>query len=224
MKIVKCINPRVHTTLYQSIKNRFDDHKKRRLHQMFGTIKKARKQQKNIKNNIKELKQQGINTKHFEMFLKSKDLYFPDVTPELIDEYNNRENIILKLALPCRLTLPEMYSEVNNFTGATVGLLTGKEHNFTATSREQIKVDTNAVIVRNGIVFKGALNKTKDLRVPWEDINNCKIELESRLFIKGFIQVGDIKYPLDILDKELGLLFFKYVENNMEGYVDDGWS
>ncbi len=191
---------------------------------MFNSFKKAKTNSKNTKNIIKDLKKQGINIEEFRMFLEAKNLNFIDTTDELITEFNNRDNLIMRLAIPCSLTLPEMYNDVNNFAGATVGLLTGNEHNFTSTSRKQIKVNTKAIIVPNGIVFKGALNNTKDLRVAWEDITDCKIETENKLGVIGFLQVGVIRYPLFTSSNKYGTLFFKYVKGHMAGPVDDGWS
>ena len=191
---------------------------------MFDSFKKARTNSKNTKNTIKDLKKQGVDTAALGMFLRAKNLDFTDLTDELLDEFNNREHYIMRLAIPCSLTLPEMYNDVNNALGAATGLITGHEHNFTNTKREQVKVDTSAIIVPNGIVFKGAINNTQDLRIPWEDINNCKIGLKNRFGIAADIQVNDIKYPVFFTNRKFGECFFNYVMGHMAGNVDDGWS
>lgn len=191
---------------------------------MFDSFKKTRTAKKERENNIKHLEQQGINPNHFKLFLKAKNLNINDITPELIQEYNNRENYIEKLAISCRLTLPEMYTDVNNALGAATGLITGHEHNFTNTTREQIRVNTSAVIVPKGIVFKGAINNTQDLRIPWEDITSCKIGIKNKFGISADIQAKDVKYPILFTNRKLGECFLNYVSDHMAGNVDDGWS
>ena len=191
---------------------------------MFDSFKKTRNAKKERENNIKELKKQGINPSHFILFLKAKNLNINDTTPELIQEYNNRENYIEKLALSCRLTLPEMRMDVNNSLGAATGLITGHEHNFTKTDYEQVKIKTRAIIVPNGVVFRGAVNLTQDLRIPWEDIRDCKIgHVNNRFGISGFIQAKDVKYPVLFDNQKLGECFLNYVMDHMAGNVDDGW-
>ena len=187
---------------------------------MLDSFKKARKNKKETKNTIEELKQQGINTECFRLFLKGKGLYIKDTTPELIQEFNNRNNPIEKIPISCRLTLPEMYTNVNNVAGAMVGAVTGNEHNFTNTSREQVIVQTTAIIVPNGIVFKGALNNTEDLRIPWEDITDCKMLISHH----GEIRVGTVVYHLSFTNRKLGECFLNYISDHMAGDVDDGWS
>ena len=192
---------------------------------MFDSYKKARNAKKERENNIKELKKQGINVTHFTYFLFAKRLTYNDINPELIQEYNTREHYIMKLALPCKLTLPEMRMDVNNSLGAATGLITGHEHNFTKTDYEQVKIKTRAIIVPNGIVFRGAINLTQDLRIPWEDICDCKVgHINNRFGILGYIQAKDVKYPVLFDDQKLGECFLNYVSNHMAGDVDDGWS
>lgn len=190
---------------------------------MFNSFKKARSNTKKSKEILKSLEAKNINVKCFRLFLNAKDISMYDVTDDLINEFLNRENPIEKIAIPCSLTLPEMYSNVNNFAGAAVGAVTGKEHNFTNTTREQVKVNTNAIIAPKGIVFKGALNKTEDLRIPWEDISDCKTITSNRLGIFTDIKVGSIKYPLFFSKNKLGQLFVDYVKQHMAGNIDDGW-
>ena len=201
------------------------DHKKNKGNiKMFNSFKKARNARKESKNTLKELEQQGINTKCFKLFLQGKGVYIKDTTPELIQEFNNRDDPIEKIPVSCRITLPEMYSNVNNVAGAMVGAVTGTEHNFTSTSREQITAQTLAIIVPNGLVFKGALNKTEDLRIKWEDITDCKISIANRGGVFGNIRVGAIDYRVSFINHKLGNAFMEYVISHMAGNVDDGWS
>ena len=67
---------------------------------MFNSFKKAKTNSKNTKNIIKDLKKQGINIEEFRMFLEAKNLNFIDTTDELITEFNNRDNLIMRLAIP----------------------------------------------------------------------------------------------------------------------------
>ncbi len=158
------------------------------------------------------------------MFLDAKNLKINETNEDLIREFMSREDPIEKIAIPCSLTLPEMYSDVNNLTGVAVGVVTGKEHNFTNTQRRQVKVNTKAVIVPNGLVFKGALNKTEDLRIRWEDIDSCKIKVSNKLGMFADIYVGAVQYPLFFTKAKLGELFIDYVSHHMLGNADDGWS
>ena len=191
---------------------------------MFNSFKKARNEQNKSKEIVKSLKERNINIECFSMFLDAKNLKMNETTDDLITEFLNRKDPIEKIAIPCSLTLPEMYSDVNNFAGIAVGAVTGKEHNFTNTQRKQVKVNTKAVIVPKGIVFKGALNKTEDLRIRWEDIDNCKIELRNKLGMFADIHVGAVHYPLFFTKAKLGQLFIDYVNQHKLGNADDGWS
>lgn len=191
---------------------------------MFNSFKKARNAQNKTKEIAKTLKEKNIDIKCFSMFLDAKNLKMNETTDDLIAEFLNRENPIERIAIPCSLTLPEMYSDVNNLAGVAVGVVTGKEHNFTNTERRQVKVNTKAVIVPNGLVFKGALNKTEDLRIRWEDIDGCKVKVKNRLGMFADIQVGAVQYPLFFTKVKLGELFIDYVSKHMMGNADDGWS
>lgn len=191
---------------------------------MFNSFKKARNAQNKSKEIAKSLKEKNINIKCFSMFLDAKNLKMNETNEDLIREFMSREDPIEKIAIPCSLTLPEMYSDVNNLAGVAVGVVTGKEHNFTNTQRRQVKVNTKAVIVSNGLVFKGALNKTEDLRIKWEDIDSCKIKVSNKLGMFADIYVGAVQYPLFFTKSKLGELFIDYVSRHMLGNADDGWS
>ena len=191
---------------------------------MFDSFKKARNNQNKSKDIKKTLKERNINIECFSLFLDAKDLHMHDATDELIEEFLNRENPIERIAIPCSLTLPERYSNVNNFAGAAVGVVTGREHNFTNTSREPVKVNTKAILVPNGVVFKGALNETEDLRIKWNDISGCKIGTSNKLGMFADIKVGAVKYPLFFTKTRLGQLFIEYIEQRITPDADDGWS
>lgn len=197
---------------------------------MFGDFKKQRKQtterrgkSKHIK---KILKEKDIDEKLFRMFLDNKDISMYDATPELMEEYLNRDNIVEKLAIPCNLKLNEMYDDVNNRAGAGLQFVTGAKYNLTNTQRKQVIVSTKAVIVKNGIVFKRAINNSEDIRIPWEDITKCKIITENRLGVMGTITVDNVVYNIQHMNnsKNIGFLFFDYVETHKKGEIDEGWS
>ncbi len=162
-----------------------------------------------------KMRELGIDKKMYSSFLKAKGIGRLNNTPELVDEFLSND-WIAKTDLECQLELNESYSDVNNYAGAALG---GGRSNFTMTNRKKLKVKTIAYIADKGIVFKKAINKAEDLRLPWDtitDINEDGKTLE--------IICDNITYVVWFADKNIAQVFYGYVKDHMSGVVDDGWS
>ena len=189
---------------------------------MFGLKKKLKEEGKKGAENTRnfnaaeeKMRELGIDKKMYSSFLKAKGIGRLNNTPELVDEFLSNEWII-KTDLECLLTLDETYLDVNNYAGAA---LSGGRSNFTTTNRKQLKVKTHAYIADKGVVFKKAINKAEDLRLPWDtitDINEDGKTLE--------IICDNITYVVWFADKNIAQVFYGYVKDHMSGVVDDGWS
>ena len=82
-----------------------------------------------------------------------------------------------------------------------------------------LKVKTNAYIADKGIVFKKAINKAEDLRLPWETITDVTIDGKTLEII-----CDNVTYVVWFVDKNISEVFYDYVKSHMKGIVDDGWS
>ena len=163
---------------------------------MFGLKKKLKEEGKKGAENTRnfnaaeeKMRELGIDKKMYSSFLKAKGIGRLNNTPELVDEFLSNEWII-KTDLECLLTLDETY-----------------------------KVKTHAYIADKGVVFKKAINKAEDLRLPWDtitDINEDGKTLE--------IICDAVTYVVWFVDKNIAQVFYAYVSSHMSGVADDGWS
>lgn len=174
------------------------------------------------------LKENNIDEESFQMFLNRKDVKFADITMDLIEEYQNLDNLIENISIPCNVSLNESFSNVQN-DGALLSAMTGEEYNFTNTTRSQVDVTTQVFIAKKGIVFKQAINEAQDLRIAWEDITDCKMEEAMRnwvLYVKIFVNdiVYDVMFGNGAIDTiDVGKQFAQYVQEHRLGVKDDGW-
>lgn len=189
---------------------------------MFGLKKKLKEEGKKGAENTRnfnaaeeKMRDLDIDKKMYSSFLKAKGIGRLNNTPELVDEFLSNEWII-KTDLECLLTLDETYLDVNNYAGAA---LSGGRSNFTTTNRKQLKVKTLAYIADKGVVFKKAINKAEDLRLPWDTITDVKIDGKTLEII-----CDNVTYVVWFADKNISEAFFDYVNDRKTGIVDDGWS
>ena len=157
----------------------------------------------------------GIDKKKYNSFLKVKGIGRLNNTPELVDEFLY-PGWIEKTDLECLLELNETYLDTNNYAGAALG---GGNKNFTTTNRKKLKVKTIAYIADKGIVFKKAINKAEDLRLPWETITNVTIDGKTLEII-----CDNVTYVVWFVDKNISEFFYYYVNDRKTGVVDDGWN
>lgn len=162
-----------------------------------------------------KMRELGIDKKKYNSFLKAKGIGRLNNTPELVDEFLVPD-WITKTDLECQLELNESYLDVNNYAGAALG---GGRSNFTMTNRKKLKVKTIAYIADKGIVFKKAINKAEDLRLPWETITDISINGKTLEII-----CDNVTYVVWFVDKNISEAFFDYVNDRKTGIVDDGWS
>ena len=190
---------------------------------MFGKIKKKLKEDgkkgadntRNFNAAEEKMRALGIDKKRYNSFLKVKGIGRLENTPELVDEFLSNEWII-KTDLECLLTLDETYLDVNNYAGAA---LSGGRSNFTTTNRKQLKVKTHVYIADKGVVFKKAINKAEDLRLPWETITGASLDGKDVEIV-----CDNVTYVVWFVDKNISEAFFDYVNDRKTGIVDDGWS
>ena len=189
---------------------------------MFGLKKKLKEEGKKGAENTRnfnaaeeKMRDLDIDKKMYSSFLKAKGIGRLNNTPELVDEFLSNEWII-KTDLECLLTLDETYLDVNNYAGAA---LSGGRSNFTMSNRKKLEVKTVAYIADKGVVFKKAINKAEDLRLPWETITSVSVDGK-----KGEIVCDNVTYVVQFLHKQLCSIFFEYVEGHMSGVADDGWN
>ena len=151
-----------------------------------------------------------------QIFLKKKGIAINKNTPELVNEYLTDNSWIKQYDIDCWVQLNETYLDTNNYAGAA---LSGGRSNFTTTNRKQLKVKTHVYIADKGVVFKKAINKAEDLRLPWDtitDINEDGKTLE--------IICDAVTYVVWFVDKNIAQVFYAYVSSHMSGVADDGWS
>ena len=188
---------------------------------MFGLKKKFKEQgeegAKNTRNfNAAEekLRELGIDKKMYDSYLKFKGIGRLNNTPELVDEYLT-DDWIKGTDIICWVELNESYLDVNNAAGT---VLSGGRSNFTTTSRKKLKVKTLAYIADKGLVFKKAINKAEDLRLPWDIITDVKVDGK-----EGEIICDNVTYVVKFLDKNIMNVFISYVDSHKKGIADDGW-
>lgn len=182
----------------------------------------------------KVLKEKNIDKGEFICFKDRKGIEaWRLITLELIDEFQNLDNLIENVTLPCELSLNESFSDVNNTSGAVLSATTGKDINLTKTARKRVNVDTSVYIAEKGVVFKGAINCSQDLRIAWEEITDCKLDSnysKGYHFLRMDIMVDDTSYGIEFRESNLlntldmPEMFFEYVKTHMSGVVDDGWA
>ncbi len=201
---------------------------------MFEAFKEMKKGFDNINKWSAYIKENNINKSLFSMFLLRKEVEWSEITPELMEEFENLEgNILDYISIPCYLSLNETYLDVNNNLGAVLSLADGENHNFTQTSRKQVTVYTDVYVAEKGIVFRKAINEAQDLRIPWGKISDCRIDpsepkMDGFLFLEIF--VNDIAYKVEFRgflkdSKEIdeAYQFLDYVQSHMTGVKDTGW-
>ena len=177
--------------------------------------KKGAENTRNFNAAEEKMRELGIDKKMYSSYLKVKHIGRLNNTPELVDAFLNTD-WIAKTDLECQLELNETYLDTNNYAGAALG---GGNKNFTTTNRKKLKVKTNAYIADKGIVFKKAINKAEDLRLPWETITDVTIDGKTLEII-----CDNIAYVVWFADKNIAQVFSAYVSSHMSGVVDDGWS
>ena len=69
-----------------------------------------------------------------------------------------------------------------------------------------------------GLVFKKALNKSEDMRLPWDTITNVEVDKKTVL-----VTCDAVSYKVSFDKKEVASLFFNIVNENKCGKIDDGW-
>ena len=67
-------------------------------------------------------------------------------------------------------------------------------------------------------MFKEAINQTSDLRLPWSDITGCE-----QFKKESIIKADSVKYTVRFESVDTAGLFTFFVQDHMEGKVDDGW-
>ena len=164
----------------------------------------------------KLMRQHDIEGMTYREFLKSKGVDLNKNTPELVNEYLTDCSWVKQYDIDCWVQLNESYMDVNNYAGAA---LSGGRSNFTMSNRKKLEVKTVAYIADKGVVFKKAINKAEDLRLPWETITSVSVDGK-----KGEIVCDNVTYVVQFLHKQLCSIFFKYVEGHMSGVADDGWN
>lgn len=182
----------------------------------------------------RELKQRNLDRDIFYCFMKRKDIEeWRFVTLELIDEFQNLDNLIENIAIPCRIFLNESYSDVNNTAGAILSATSGSDINLTQTTRKRVDVHTDVYVAEKGVVFDKVFNSSQDLRITWEKITDCKIDSfysdgDSYMIMELYVddttyQVEFKKYnPFNTIT--LAKTLVDYIKNHMSGVVDDGWA
>ena len=134
----------------------------------------------------------------------------PQLTDELVTEFLNRPHPLYKTELRVELVLPEMTTEIHG------GMMNGS--GFTRSVTDNTRVKCRFFFAEKGIVFKEAINKSEDLRLPWDTITDCSIR-------KNYVDVfcDAVNYSVK-LKSDTALLFKDFVDSHMSGRVDDGWS
>ena len=135
----------------------------------------------------------------------------PPLTFDLLTEFKNRPHLLYKTDVKVTLSLPEFDTVVRG------GALGGD--GFVSSSKEQVKVKCKVYFAEKGIVFKEAIDKTKDLRLAWEDITTC-----NQLKKDVDLVCSDVKYSLKFESVDTAELFTGYIVEHMAGEVDNGWS
>ena len=151
-----------------------------------------------------------------QIFLKKKGIEINRNTPELVNEYLTDNSWIKQYDIDCWVELNETYLDTNNYAGAA---LSGGRSNFTMTNRKKREVKTIAYVADKGIVFKKAINKAEDLRLPWDTITDVSVAGK-----KCEIICDNVTYVVKFLYKQLASIFGEYVRSHMSGVADDGWS
>ncbi len=182
---------------------------------MFQRLKKAKNEISGDGNPFavarKKCKENNLPFDYFTEYVRDKGLNpISETTFELVDEFFNRPHLLYKLNIPTSITLPETVFEVHGYSLYGSGI--------TKTSKKQLHVQSELYIPDNGLVFKKALNKSEDLRIPWDTITDVELDLK-----KVIITCDTIRYKVSFNKKGLEKLFFKIVNENKCGKVDDGW-
>ncbi|MBE6512459.1 MAG: hypothetical protein E7Z75_04875 [Methanobrevibacter olleyae] len=176
---------------------------------MFGKVKE------NLETN-KLISKYNIHRYTFGMFLEKKGIPKTQGTPELVEEFMNDNTWIEQVDITCIVELNETYLDVNNAAGTVFG---GGYKNYTMTSRKKVSVKTNAYIAQKGIIFKKAINKAEDLRLPWEEITDCIVDGKT-----VDVVCDNVSFTAHFTNKTISEIFASYINEHKKGQVDDGWA
>ena len=187
---------------------------KRKHNEIMENVPTADERRSNLEAK-KLMRQHDIDGMTYREFLKSKGVDINKNTPELVNEYLTDCSWIKQHDIDCWVELNDSYMDVNNYAGAA---LSGGRSNFTTTRRKKLKVKTVAYIADKGVVFKKAINKAEDLRLPWDTITSVSVDGK-----EGEIVCDNVTYVVKFLHKQLCSIFFDYVDSHKSGVKDDGW-